>query len=141
MGTSRRDFIKKGSLVALVAGVPLSLVERTAAASETAAPSVAFGLNKAAFLAQLNSTFLINEGASKVAVKLVDVTDLPRRGANAQKEAFSLLFKGDKATALEQNTYLIEHEKLGLFSFLVVPIMSKNKSALHYEAIINRLHP
>jgi hypothetical protein len=140
MGTSRRDFIKKGSLVALVAGVPLSLVERTAA-SETAMPSVAFGLNKAAFLAQLNSTFLINEGASKVAVRLVDVTDLPRRGANARKEAFSLLFKGDKATALKQGTYLIEHEKLGLFSFLVVPIMSKDKRALHYEAIINRLHP
>ena len=140
MGTSRRDFIKKGSLVALVAGVPLSLVERTAA-SETAMPSVAFGLNKAAFLAQLNSTFLINEGASKVAVRLVDVIDLPRRGAHARKEAFSLLFKGDKATALEQNTYLIEHEKLGLFSFLVVPIMSKDKSARHYEAIINHLHP
>ena len=140
MGTSRRDFIKKGSLVALVAGVPLSLVERTAA-SEIAASSVASGLNKAAFLAQLNSTFLINEGASKVAVRLVDVTDLPKRGAHARKEAFSLLFKGDKATALEQNTYLIEHEKLGLFSFLVVPIMSKNKSARHYEAIINRLNP
>ncbi len=140
MGTSRRDFIRKGSLVALVAGVPLSLAERTAA-SETAVPSIAFGLNKAAFLAQLNSTFLINSGVSKVAVRLVDVADLPQRGANAQKEAFSLLFKGDKATALKQSTYLIEHEKLGLFSFLVVPIMSKNKSALHYEAIINRLHP
>ncbi len=140
MGTSRRDFIKKGSLVALVAGVPLSLVERTAA-REIAASSVAFGLNKAAFLAQLNSTFLINEGASKVAVKLVDVTDLPKRGAKASKEAFSLVFKGDKATALEQNTYLIEHEKLGLFSFLLVPIMSKDKSARHYEAIINRLNP
>lgn len=140
MGTSRRDFIKKGSLVALIAGVPVSLAERTAA-SETAVPSTAFGLNKAAFLAQLNSTFLINEGASKVVVRLVDVADLPRRGASAQKEAFSLLFKGDKSTALKQSTYLIEHEKLGLFSFLVVPIMSKNKSALHYEAIINRLHP
>jgi len=140
MGTSRRDFIKKGSLMALVAGVPLSLVERTAASENTSA-SVAFGLNKAAFLAQLNSTFLVHEGASKVAVRLVDVTDLPRRGASARKEAFSLLFKGDKATALEQNTYLIEHEKLGLFSFLVVPIMSKDKSARHYEAIINHLNP
>ena len=89
MGTSRRDFIKKGSLVALVAGVPLSLAQGTVAASETAAPSVAFGLNKATFLAQLNSTFLINEGASKVAVRLVAVTDLPRRGASAGKEAFS----------------------------------------------------
>ena len=140
MGTSRRDFIKKGSLVALIAGVPVSLAERTAA-SEAAVPSGAFGLNKAAFLAQLNSTFLIHEGASKIAVRLVDVADLPRRGASVRKEAFSLLFRGDKAMALKQNTYLIEHEKLGLFSFLVVPIMSKDKSARHYEAIINRLHP
>lgn len=140
MGTSRRDFIKKGSLVALVAGVPVSLAERTAA-GETAVPSSAFGLSKAAFLAQLNSTFLINEGGSKVAVRLVDVADLPRRGAKSRKEAFSLLFRGDKATALKQSTYLIEHEKLGLFSFLMVPIMSKDKRALHYEAIINRLHP
>jgi hypothetical protein len=126
--------------VALAAGLPVSLAERTAA-GETAAPSGAFGLNKAAFLAQLNSTFLINEGVSKVAVRLVDVTDLPRRGAKVRKEAFSLLFRGAKATALKQNTYLIEHEQLGLFSFLIVPIMSKDKSAPHYEAIINRLHP
>ena len=141
MGTSRRDFIKKGSLVALVAGVPVSLVERTAAASVSAAPSGAFGLNKAAFLAQLNSTFLISEGVSKVPVKLVDVADLPRRGAGGQKEAFSLVFRGDHATPLKQNTYLIDHEKLGMFSFLVVPVLSKKKSALYYEAIINRLHP
>jgi len=140
MGTSRRDFIKRGSLVALIAGVPVSLAERTAA-SEIAEPSGAFALNKAAFLAQLNSTFLINEGVSKVAVRLVEVVDLPRRGASVRKEAFSLLFRGDKAIALKQNTYLIEHEKLGLFSFLMVPIMSKDKSAHHYEAIINRLHP
>jgi hypothetical protein len=140
MGTSRRDFIKKGSLVALVAGVPMTLVERAAAATEIAAPA-AFGLNKAAFSAQLNSTFLINEGAAKVAVRLVDVSDLPRRGAKGGREGFSLLFKGDKAALLKQDTYLIEHEKLGMFSFLVVPVMSKDKRALHYEAIINHLHP
>jgi len=140
MRTSRRDFLKKGSLVALAAGVPVTLAER-AAGSETVVPSLAFGLTKAAFMAQLNTDFLINEEGGKVAVRLVDVTDLPRRGASVRKEAFSLLFRGDKATALKQNTYLIEHEKLGLFSFLLVPIMSKDKSALHYEAIINRLHP
>lgn len=140
MGTSRRDFLKKGSLVALAAGVPVTLAEKIAA-SETAAPSVAFGLTKAAFLAQLNTNFLINEGSSKVGVKLVDVADLPRRGASGQKEAFSLMFRGDHAAALKQNTYLIEHEKLGLFSFLIVPVMSRDKSAPYYEALINRLHP
>ena len=140
MGTSRRDFLKKGSLVALVAGVPVTFVEK-AAAGETAAPSVAFGLTRAAFLAQLNTNFVINDGSAKVKVKLVDVDDLPRRGASGQKEAFSLMFRGDHVSPLKQSTYLIEHEKLGLFSFLVVPVLSKKKSALYYEAIINRLHP
>jgi hypothetical protein len=140
MGTSRRDFLKKGSLVALAAGVPVTLAEK-AAAMEMAAPPVALGLTKAAFLAQLNTNFLVNEGTSKVAIKLVEVTDLPRRGASKQKEAFSLIFRGDQASALKQNTYLIEHEKLGLFSFLVVPVMRNRNSAAHYEAIINRLHP
>ena len=139
MGTSRRDFLKKGSLVALVAGVPVTLAEKVAA-SETAAPSVAFGLTRAAFLAQLNTNFVINDGSAKVKVKLVEVDDLPLRGAGGQKEAFSLMFRGDHASPLKQSTYLIEHEKLGLFSFLVVPVLSKKKSALYYEAIINRLH-
>ncbi|MGH9871618.1 MAG: DUF6916 family protein [Pyrinomonadaceae bacterium] len=140
MGTSRRDFLKKGSLVALIAGVPAGLAARVAA-SEAAAPSVALGLTKAAFLAQLNTNFLINEGSTKVKVKLVEVTDLPRRGAGSQKEAFSLMFRGAEATALKQNTYLIEHEKLGLFSFLVVPVMRRKNGVANYEAIINRLHP
>jgi hypothetical protein len=140
MATSRRDFLKKGSLVALAAGVPLSLAER-AAGREAVVPSVASGLTKAAFEAQLNTEFLINEGTSKVVVRLVEVTDLRRRESAASKEAFSLLFQGDRAAALKQSTYLIEHEKLGMFSFLVVPVMSRNKRPPYYEAIINRLHP
>lgn len=140
MGTSRRDFLKKGSLVALAAAVPLSRLER-AAAGEGEFPSVAPGLNKTAFDAQLNTIFIIRDGASRVEIRLVDVTDLPRRGGVAQKEAFSLLFRGDRVTALKQNTYLIEHENLGLFSFLIVPVMRREKSAVYYEAIINRLNP
>jgi len=140
MGTSRRDFLKNGSLVALAAGVPMGLAEK-AAGSKNAVPSVGFGLTRAAFMAQLNTDFLINIDGAKVAVRLVDVTDLPKRGAAGRKEAFSLLFRGDRSDLLKQDTYLIEHEKLGLFSFLIVPVMNRDKSAPRYEAIINRLHP
>ena len=139
MGSSRRDFLKKGSLVALAAGVPIGFAEK-AFGRETAVPFVESGLTKAAFLAQLNTDFLINDGAAKVAVRLVDVTDLPRRGANTQREGFSLLFRGNRVTTLKQSTYLIEHEKLGMFSFLIVPVMSRATGAPRYEAIINRLH-
>lgn len=141
MSTSRRDFLKQGSLVALVAGVPLSLAER-ALAKETLASFGGLGLSKAAFMAQLNSEFLISETTSKRKVKLVAVQDLPQaRKFGKGKEGFSLLFRGDQTPAMKQNTYLIEHAQLGTFSFLLVPIRTADKSAPHYEAIINHLHP
>ena len=141
MSTSRRDFLKKGSLVALAAGVPLGLAEK-AVGREPVPSSDGLGLSKSAFLAQLNTKFLINEGTSKRAVKLVAVDDLPQTRVFARgKEGFSLLFRGDQTSVLKQNTYLIEHDRLGMFSFLLVPIMTRDKSAPHYEAIINHLHP
>ena len=141
MSTSRRDFLIKGSLVALVAGVPLSLAERVMG-KEPLASSDGLGLSKAAFMAQLNTDFLINETTAKRKVKLVAVEDLHQVGAfGNRKEGFSLLFRGDQTSMLKQNTYLIEHAGLGTFSFLLVPVMTRGKSAPHYEAIINHLHP
>ena len=139
MSTSRRNFLKTGSLVALAAGAPISFVSR-AAGSERAQPSSGFSLDKSAFLSQLNTDFLIAQGGTKVRVRLVDVSDLPRRDAKVGGEGFSLVFRGNRARALKQATYAIEHNKLGQFSFLVVPIMRKDKSANYYEAVINRLH-
>jgi hypothetical protein len=73
--------------------------------------------------------------------KLVDVTSFAsRKQTAAGKEGFSLLFRGPKETTLKQDTYLIEHEQLGMFSFLVVPVGTKDARAPHYEAVINRLH-
>jgi hypothetical protein len=140
MGTSRRNFLKNGSLVALVMGLPVSLAHG-AAGRENIAGFEDFDLNKAAFLSQLKTDFLITQGGSTVTVKLVDVSDLPRRGASGVGEGFSLVFQGNRSKALKQNTYEIEHDSLGNFSFLLVPIMSKDKSALYYEAVINRLYP
>ena len=140
MSTSRRDFLKKGSLVAMAVGVPVSMAE-WAAGSEKAFSTNAFHLNQAAFLAQLNTDFLFAHGGSKVSVRLVDVSDLPRQGAAKRGEAFSLVFRGNRAKTLKQNTYVIEHDKLGVFSFLVVPIMRKDKTATYYEAVVNRQRP
>jgi hypothetical protein len=141
MSTSRRDFLKQGSLVALIAGVPLSLAER-ALAKETLASFEGLGLSKAAFMAQLNSEFLISETTAKRRVKLVAVEDLPQVGKFGEgKEGFSLLFRGDQTSVMKQDTYLIEHARLGTFSFLLVPIRMSDKSAPHYEAIVNHLRP
>jgi len=141
MSSSRREFLKRGTLMALAAGVPLGLSEKASTMGLTRT-SNASGLNLAAFESQIDTTFLINHEGSKVKVKLIDVTSFASRKQNTTgKEGFSLLFHGPKDKVLEQNTYLIEHEKMGMFSFLIVPIKVKNKSTPHYEAVINRLYP
>jgi hypothetical protein len=122
--------------MALAAGVPLSLTEEASGMSTTAT-----GLNLASFKSQLGTNFLINHQASKVKITLVDIKDFAsRKQSQAGKEGFSLLFRGPKESTLKQDTYLIEHEQLGMFSFLVVPVGTKDTRAPHYEAVINRLH-
>jgi hypothetical protein len=103
--------------------------------------SKAVGLNMASFKSQLGTSFSINHQATKVKIKLVDVTSFasPKQTA-AGKEGFSLLFRGPEDNTLKQDTYLIEHEELGMFSFLIVPVGIKDTRAPHYEAVINRLH-
>ena len=141
MSSSRREFLKRGTWMALAAGVPLGLTE-TASAMGLTSSSPGSGLSLAAFKSQIDTTFLINHEGSKVKVKLIDVTNLAtRKQSEKGKEGFSLLFHGPEDTILKQNTYLIEHETLGMFSFLIVPINRKNKPAPHYEAVINRLYP
>ena len=138
MSSSRREFLKRGTFMALAAGVPLSLTENASGMGT----SPAAGLNMAAFKSVQGSTFLINHEAAKVKFKLVEVTNLAsRKEAAAGKEGFSLVFRGPQDSVLNQNTYLIEHEQLGMFSFLIVPVRTKDTRAPYYEAVINRLRP
>lgn len=137
MSSSRREFLKRGTLVALAAGVPLALTEKAFGTNK----STAAGLNMASFKSQLGTSFQINNQSSKVKITLVDVANFAsRKQTAAGKEGFSLLFRGPQETTLKQDTYVIEHEQLGMFSFLVVPVGTKDKRAPHYEAVINRLH-
>jgi hypothetical protein len=137
MSSSRREFLKRGTLVALAAGVPLALTEKAFGTTK----STAFGLNMASFKSQLGTSFQINHQASKVKITLVDVANFAsRKQAAAGKEGFSLLFRGPKEIPLKQDTYLIEHDELGMFSFLVVPVGTQGTRRPYYEAVINRLH-
>ena len=141
MKSSRREFLKRGTLGALAAGVPLGLSLK-AVGMTTATPTAA-GMGLAAFKAQLGTTFTINDKTGRVKTKLVDVSSFAsRKQAASGKEGFSLLFHGPKDLTLQQNTYLIEHEELGMFSFLIVPVLqTKDKRGPYYEAVINRLNP
>lgn len=138
MTNSRREFLKRGALAAFAASVPLRLSEKRRILS----PSRKFALNKAAFEAQVNTNFLINIGALNVPVTLVDVVSFASPSQTAAgKEGYSLLFLGSPNAKLQQNTYLIQHQVLGTFPLLIVPIGMDTESGPVYEAVINHLNP
>lgn len=128
--------MKTGTMVALATGVPIAMVEKVAAAESLPTSTKAFGLRKSDFKAELNTDFRVSVNRSKVCVKLVDVADLRPHTRNG--EAFSLMFRGHTSQSLTQDTYVIEHDRLGRFSFLLVP-MRTSKDVQQYEAVINRL--
>lgn len=141
MATSRREFLKKGSLIALAAAVSPSLVREVCGSGSVTPVNAGVDLTKAAFVAQLNTQFRISHDSGPVLVNLVEVSDLvSRKGVCPGKEGFSLLFRGSRATALNQSTYRIEHEELGTFSLLIVPMRSSDSHAKSYEAVVNRLY-
>jgi uncharacterized protein DUF6916 len=138
--TSRRRFLKQGTLGALAAGFTFGLGDKVNGRTADAVPGT-FGLNQAAFSAQLHTTFLVNDGVRRVPLELRQVVDFGSRKANAsRREAFALVLRGNNSLPLQQGTYSIEHEKLGGFSLLVVPVLSRDKNARYYEININRLH-
>jgi len=61
-----------------------------------------------------------------------------RQDPNIKKECFSLIFKGSPATSLRQNSYRVEHDSLGKFRMLVVPVGNSKQNL--YEAVFNRLN-
>ena len=117
------------------AAVSIGLTDKVLGREGLSSTAPRLALDKAAFQAQLKTPFFI--GVSRIPIKLIEVVDL---GSKGPREVFSLTFHGDSASPLQQQTYMIEHDKLGMFSMLIVPIMSKDKSARYYEAVVNRLY-
>ena len=141
MSTSRRSFLKKGTILALAAGVPLKLAKDAAAESLISSPATQV-LSKKDFAACLNTEFVVQSAGNKFRTKLVQITDLKRpRNIGSHKEGFSLTFRGERSRELKQNTYVIEHERLGKFSFLLVPTITEDKEKSYYVATVNRLFP
>jgi len=139
--TSRRKFLKQGAFGALATGITLGIGEKVAGRTAWSASEGMLGLNRAAFASQLHTKFVIKNGTRKVELELVEVANLgSKRRAPDYREAFALVLRGNDETPLGQDTYAIEHDKLGAFSFLMVPIGLRKKNSQYYEININRLH-
>jgi len=151
MVVSRRNFMKRGSLVFLATGISLGSADRIFAhgADFKNGESVQdddppFNYAKAAFLPHVSTVFRIfyPDSSKILATTLVSVSDigpvsdLPEAG----RESFVLKFRGTE-TLLRQDTYRIEHAVLGRFELFLVPA-GKNRQGTYYycQAVINRLN-
>jgi hypothetical protein len=151
MAVSRRKFLKAGTLVILSAGVPLKVV--AAKSLDPTGSKILKGshleatrlLNQATFTAHLNTKFKVAEGENQVVnIELIQVQDLRTakiKGSAAMtgRECFSTVFVGPRQRPLRQNTYAVEHQALGNFSVLLVPL-GRGREGRFYEAIFNRLY-
>lgn len=58
-------------------------------------------------------------------------------GGQAERQ-FSLLFRSDADYSLEQNTYVLEHARLGQLHLFIVPVRLAQGGVQYYEAIFNQ---
>jgi hypothetical protein len=88
------------------------------------------------FAEQLNTGFRFRLGESDVMeAQLIEVKDT---GTTPIQEQFSLFFQTARGRPPQQALYRVEHEKLGEFDLLLVPVRADAQNT-YYEAIFNRL--
>ena len=137
MGKSRREFLKRGAVTALAVGLPATLGKSVSANSLGVLLGQENRLARADFARHLNTTFRVQASGSRpVALKLIKISDL----AGNKKAGFSLLFDGARGKVLSQDLYSFEHDEMGRFSLLMVPVVTRRRNQPHYEVIINKLH-
>jgi hypothetical protein len=92
-------------------------------------------LTHADFQSCLNQKFQITHGGGTLEVELVSCRTLasPRR-KDAQREPFSVIFRGPREPVLPQRSYPIAGSSLGPLEIFIVPI-GPDELGMMYEAI------
>ncbi len=87
------------------------------------------------FAEQLNTEFQVELEGKPVSLELVELSELLE---SEMQERFAVKFRGPGTTLLPQNTYSVQHNRIGSFLLFLVPVESKDGSYF-YEAVFNRL--
>jgi Domain of unknown function (DUF6916) len=160
MSISRRSFLETGSKVGLAAifssqiyaiafGQQKSSQQLGSGIGATIPKEVfddpLYNITRAMFTENLRTKFTFSLGGVKLTdVTLIEVNDLNppfvKSNGTTSRECFSVVFSGPRSLPLRQNTYAIEHARLGRFELLLVP-GDPGKGPLHYGAVINRVYP
>ena len=133
---SRRKFIALGSLAAATLGAEPMASLKQDSAPRAAEPPV---LTRSTFAPLVGSVFTLRASAlDRLDLELVDVLDHATAGrAPARHEGqFTLVLRGPADSPFEQDTYIIEHERLGSFALFLVPAGPTEQGRV-YHAVFN----
>jgi hypothetical protein len=149
MTVSRRNFLRKSTMIALAAALPLGLTT-LAAGQQSGPPPVPpeaqrnplYSFTRATFAPYVNSVFIVNS-LPLAEIVLVEVKETPlvvdgRANRTPVGECFTLVFRGPAQTRFKQNTYRLEHAALGQFELFLGPTDRPGSEHQYYTAVINR---
>lgn len=161
MNLSRRSFLQTGSkfgLAALVAGGISSIAFGQETSSRLLGTGLGtpvpkgtlddplYNITRAMFAENLKSKFTFRLGEVTLTdMTLIEVNDLnpafAKNDGTSSRDCFSLVFKGPRRLPLRQDTFEVEHSKLGTFRLFIVPGERNTSAGMRYRAIINRVYP
>jgi hypothetical protein len=143
--SSRREFILSCSALAAVAAVaPLGALEGL---FNFGLPVASIDqLSFAELAAQVNTRFRVYATPARVVeLELVEASLDPGRPQHGRRtppdadcEKFSLFFTGPRNELLDQKILKFEHDRLGRFELLVLPIFTRKPDRMNYQAVFNR---
>ena len=88
------------------------------------------------FSKHLNSKFRIRfDESQSVEIELAEVSEL---STSARQARFSVVFRTSNEFFLGQGMRLLEHDVMGQFELMLVPI-GRDESGTSYEAVFNRV--
>jgi len=101
-------------------------------------------LTLSSFAPLLKTKFRVQLGLEALELELTEATQsrsllrLESAGGAPPPESFSLIFTGPDSRLLPQQSYRFEHDHLGQFDLLIVPVGRATGQFL-YQAVFNRL--
>ncbi len=93
--------------------------------------------SREAFTGHMGDSFRLPLNADQsLSLTLIEVTPLKAYEGLPRQDPMALLFRGPCDVVLPQNTYNLEHERLGTVTLFLVPIIPDAEGP-RYEAVIN----
>ena len=84
----------------------------------------------------LDQPFILEHNGASHALVLISVDRLADSTTSDDREAFSVVFRGDNSQFLDQQIYRISHDALGNMDLFIVPI-GPDDEGMRYEAVFS----